>query len=143
MSYTKTDWIDNITQLDASNINNMENGIANNDTAILNIGNVINLELVHNSDWTSGSNANGNWEKSPTGKITQWGQTVINTGSTLLNFPISFTTITTPAPAIMITIRSATPTAITVCDSNLGLGAVQLRSTYSGGVAIDWMAIGY
>ena len=41
--------------------------------------------------FTSGSNANGYWEKTPTGHITQWGSVTVNVGASLYgtaNLPI-------------------------------------------------------
>ena len=43
--------------------------------------------------FTSGSNANGYWEKTPTGHITQWGSVTVNVGASLYgtaNLPIAF-----------------------------------------------------
>lgn len=41
--------------------------------------------------WTKGSNSNGYWEISPTGRITQWGNNAATTG--VITFPIPFTTL--------------------------------------------------
>ena len=149
MSYTKTTWVDNVTQLNAGNLNKIENGILNNETAIatantdiLSISNVINLELAHNSDWTSGSNANGSWRKDPDGLITQFGTMTITGSSATLIFPIPFTTLT-PLPAIMMTVRSnTTPGVITLAYSDIALSVVQMRSNVAT-VAITWTAVGY
>ena len=149
MTYAKTNWIDGSTMLDSNHMNNIENGILNNDTGIatanadiLSISNVINLELVHNSDWTSGSNANGSWRKDPDGLITQFGTMTITVNSSTLNFPTPFTTLT-PLPAIMMTVRAnTTPVAVTLAYSDQSLTQAQMRSS-AATVAITWTAVGY
>ena len=56
MSYTKTNWVDGETPINAANLNNIEDGIEQNSNDIANI-----IE--------SGSNANGEWIKYANGKM--------------------------------------------------------------------------
>lgn len=89
MAYAKTNWT-NTTPINTTNLNNIENGISANDTAITtintNIGNLSNLttpdksSLVGaiNSIVESGSNSNGSWTKYADGTIEEWGAYSIN-----------------------------------------------------------------
>ena len=100
MAYAKTNWT-NTTPINTTNLNNIENGISANDTAITtintNIGNLSNLttpdksSLVGaiNSIVESGSNDNGKWTKFADGTIIQWGKYTIQVSE------ITWTALTT------------------------------------------------
>lgn len=100
MAYAKTNWT-NTTPINTTNLNNIENGISANDTAITtintNIGNLSNLttpdksSLVGaiNSIVESGSNNNGKWTKFADGTIIQWGQYTIKSSD------VTWTALTT------------------------------------------------
>lgn len=67
MAYTKTNWTDT-TPINTTNLNKIENGIAENDTAIGNLSNLNtsskdNLVTAINSVVENGSNNNGSWIK--------------------------------------------------------------------------------
>jgi hypothetical protein len=49
-------------------------------------------QAVNFGQFTSGSNANGNWRKSPDGFIEQWGNLVVSTSGSTVTFPIAFPT---------------------------------------------------
>ena len=96
--------------------------------------------------WSSGSNASGYWEKSPTGRITQWSNSVSITGHpSPVSFPISFTNassisvqineIETDGTYYEIYLDSGNPP--TVSEFTVaGVG-------FSGVVSFCWFAIGY
>lgn len=65
MAYTKTTWVNDVTPANATNMNNIENGIEANDIALSNIKDYI-IE--------SGSNTNGFYEKYANGTLKQWGK---------------------------------------------------------------------
>ena len=103
MAYAKTNWT-NTTPINTTNLNNIENGISANDTAITtintNIGNLSNLttpdksSLVGaiNSIVESGSNANGTYEKYADGQLIQYGTGSCpeGVGYADITFPIPF-----------------------------------------------------
>ena len=92
MSYTKTNWVDGETPINAANLNNIEDGIEQNSNDIANI-----IE--------SGSNANGEWIKYASGKMIctrsidveipcnkSWGTLFYGPDSNVYNFSQTFKT---------------------------------------------------
>lgn len=94
MAYIKTEWVNEVTKVNATNMNNIENGIETNDIALSNIKDYV-IE--------SGSNANGFYEKYANGTMKQWGKAKVTAelktahgqlyrtaSEQFINFPIPF-----------------------------------------------------
>lgn len=92
--------------------------------------------------FTSGSNTNGYWEKSPTGHIHQWGLTTVSSSTTTITFPTPFTILASIIP-------SGSPLGTTSQPSadnpplfwNVGLNGMSINTNSSTGAS--WTADGY
>lgn len=91
MSYKRTVWVnDSLPAINAKNLNNIENGIEANDTAIgnlssLNTTNKSNLVSAINEIVEGGSNDNGRWIKYSDGTMIQYGSIKKNVSITTLS----------------------------------------------------------
>jgi hypothetical protein len=101
---------------------------------------VTNINTDPTQGFTSGSNADGFWEKDPLGIVTQWGQvnTDINSGTLPITFPIPFPTT---IEMILVTTWSPTDRITYVVKGSESLTGFTIGNNGSSGFAY-WEAKG-
>jgi len=96
------------------------------------------------ADFTSGSNANGYWRKTPDGFIEQWGETTANetNSPSSLNFPITFTDLA----SINLQVTAQNPNTAATAGNKVGGKKVSITQfnvhSDDGNQAVSWRAIG-
>lgn len=93
---------------------------------------------VASNGYTSGNNSNGYWEKSPTGRIHQWGTTV--TGAQ--NFPIDFTVLDS-ITVVATTIYLGGNSEPALIGGNPTLTGFNATVTGGSSQSIAWIADGF
>lgn len=124
------------------NYNISDANLANLITALGNIltNNDIAGNLVRFTDFLKGNNANGYWEKSPSGRIIQWGHilTDINGGTLPVTFPTNFTNLS----SISIVCTSVTIDRVAYVVGSVTLSGFTIGNNGSGATTY-WQAMGY
>ena len=99
--------------------------------------------------FTSGSNAFGYWEKNPNGRITQWQNQVVLTGSpspdVTVNFPVEFTNLASINVSLTSQINGSTPGGTLVISSSapISMSGFMVHQQTNTSQIMNWIATGY
>jgi len=105
-------------------------------------GRVTSISSNSPAAYQSGSNANGYWQKDPTGLIRQWGRvlTDIDGNQIGVTFPTNFTNAS--SVSVVVSTYSPTDRITYVVSGSIGISGFTIGNNGSSGFA-TWEAIGY